>query len=90
MSDHWCLIIHCCLIENDNQFMEGSNVRVRTGAIEIYPLQIEGDRLRTHMSGGDFSLVPSKVSCMLEVNDYAAYVNRLNSVFMMEIFSLKN
>lgn len=79
MSDHRCLIIHCYLIENDNQFMQ-PNVSVGTGAVEIYPPETEGDRLRTHISGEDFSLVSSKVSYMLEVNDYAVYVNSLHSV----------
>ena len=55
-------------------------MKVCMGAVEIYLQKAEGDRLRTYISGGDFSLVSSKVSCTLEVNDYVAHVNSLNSV----------
>lgn len=32
-------------------------LKVGTGAVEVYPTKTEEDRLRTCVSGGDFSLV---------------------------------
>lgn len=44
-------------------------MRVVIGAVEIHSLNVEGDGLRTYISGGALSLVPSKDSYMLQVNN---------------------
>ena len=49
-------------------------MRVAIGAAEIHSPKAEGDGSRASVSGGALSLVPSRESCVLQVNNLIRHI----------------